>query len=134
MLQKKAMIDIAFDILTSRKTPLAFLKLYEKVAIISELDENQKKAKASQFYTDLSLDKRFTSLKNNRWDLTDRVKFSETYIHIDEHLIDLDDDEDEDNFEEINEEENRDLEDYEEDDDYEDIKRLKQEIEPNIDN
>jgi len=74
----KAKIDVAYDILSSKKRPVQFQKLWEEVV---------KKTGASgdmiaQFYEDLSLDSRFTQLKENKWDLVERRKFEESHIDI----------------------------------------------------
>lgn len=85
----KSMTDIAYDILSSKKRATQFSKLWEEVS---------KKANASndmvaQFYSDLTLDSRFASLKENKWDLVERRKFSES--HVDISKIELGEDESE---------------------------------------
>lgn len=129
MAELKSMIDVAYKILESRKSGLAFSKLYEKVATKLEFDEAKKRAKISQFYTDLSMDKRFTSVKDNKWELTSHLKFEQTYINTDEYNLDDEDDE----LEDFDEEEGFKKEEEEFfDEDYEDIKKLKDEIKPTL--
>lgn len=129
MIKLKSMTDVAYKILEKRKHGLAFSKLYEKVATKLEFDENKKRAKIAQFYTDLSLDKRFSSLKDNKWELTSHLKFEQTYINTDEY--NLDDEEDE--IENIDEEDNFKKEDEEYlEEEFEDIKKLKKEIKPEL--
>ena len=72
------MTDIAYDILSGKKRAIQFSKLWEEVS---------KKAHASndmvaQFYSDLTLDPRFASLKENKWDLVERRKYSESHVDI----------------------------------------------------
>lgn len=83
----KSMTDIAYDILSGKKRAIQFSKLWEEVS---------KKTKASndvvaQFYSDLTLDPRFAQLKENKWDLVERRKYSEA--HVDISKIELGEDE-----------------------------------------
>lgn len=130
MAELKSMTDVAYRILEKRKSGLAFSKLYEKVALKLEFDEAKKRAKISQFYTDLSLDKRFSSLKDNKWELTAHLKFEQTYINTDEYNLDDEEDESDDYSSEENFK--KDDDDYIEED-FEDIKKLKNEIKPELD-
>ncbi len=47
--------------------------------------------KEAQFYSDLTLDPRFAQLKENKWDLKERRKYSES--HVDISRIELGEDE-----------------------------------------
>jgi len=87
MNKKKSMVDVAFDVLTKRKRPLTFSKLWEK--IVEELDLNPSVAerKIGTFYSDLMLDNRFASLKDNKWDLRIRRRYDETHEEIDEDKL-----------------------------------------------
>lgn len=88
----KSMTDVAYDILSSKKRAIQFIKLWEDVSKTCGCNVDQ----VSQFYSDLTLDSRFASLKENKWDLKERRKFAES--HVDISKIELDDDEsDEDN-------------------------------------
>ena len=74
----KSMTDIAYDILSGKKRAIQFQKLWEEVS---------KKTGASNdviadFYSDLTLDSRFAQLKDNKWDLVERRKFSEAHIDV----------------------------------------------------
>ena len=85
------MTDVAYNYLSKRKRAMDFLKLYEEVVKKMEIPENLQKKKRAQFYSELMLDNRFTSLKDNKWDLRARYTFDET--HIDTDAIEIDDDE-----------------------------------------
>ena len=85
------MTDVAYNYLSKRKRAMYFLKLYEEVVKKMEIPENLQKKKRAQFYSELMLDNRFTSLKDNKWDLRARYTFDET--HIDTDAIEIDDDE-----------------------------------------
>lgn len=87
MASAKSMTDIAYDILSRKKRAIQFSKLWEDVSKLYGASND----KVAQFYSDLTLDSRFASLKENKWDLVERRKFDES--HIDISKIELDDDE-----------------------------------------
>lgn len=93
---KKSMIDIAFDLLSKKKKPVSFLKLWEEVAQIEGLTQQQSEDNIAQFYTDMSIDNRFAHMGENKWDLRSRHTYSEVVIDTDALLIDESFDEDED--------------------------------------
>lgn len=110
-------IDIAYDYLKSLKHSATFKELWEVVRTELNFDDSQARRKMSQFYTDLSLDGRFTALANNEWDLKSNHKFDEVFIDT-EKLVDEDsDDEDEDSGGSDEEEEELDLDDELKEDD-----------------
>jgi len=74
----KSMTDIAYDILSSKKRSIAFNKLWEDVLKQYKCANDQ----IGLFYNDLSLDSRFVNLKDGKWDLKERRKFSETFVDI----------------------------------------------------
>lgn len=82
----KSKTDIAYDILSSKKRAIQFQKLWEDVAKKTGASNDM----IAQFYEDLSLDSRFTQLKENKWDLVERRKFAES--HVDISKIELGDD------------------------------------------
>ena len=81
------MTDIAYDILSRKKRAIQFGKLWEDVSKLYGASND----KVAQFYSDLTLDSRFASLKENKWDLVERRKFDES--HVDISKIELDEDE-----------------------------------------
>lgn len=87
-------IDVAYDYLKSQKHSISFKNLWQVVKEELGFDESQAQKKISQFYTDLSLDARFTSLANNEWDLKSNHKFDEVFIDTAD-LVDDDLEEDE---------------------------------------
>lgn len=56
---KKAMIDIAFDLMKTKKKAVTFLKIWEEVCQIAGFTKQQEEDNIAQFYSDLSLDDRF---------------------------------------------------------------------------
>lgn len=83
----KSMADVAYEILSSKKRAIQFSKLWEEVAKKTNVSNDM----IAQFYSDLTLDSRFASLKENKWDLVERRKFDES--HIDISKIELGEDE-----------------------------------------
>lgn len=73
-------IDVAYDYLKDQKHSVSFMDLWNIVKEQMGYTDQQAKNKISQFYTDLSLDGRFTSLENNEWDLKSNHKFDEVFI------------------------------------------------------
>ena len=104
---KKAMIDVAFDQLNSKKKALVFLKLWEEVSQEMGFTKAQEEDNIAQFYSDLSLDDRFVSIGENKWDLRERHTFSEVVVDTDDLMIDENDDEGDD-FDESDEAEKKD--------------------------
>ena len=86
MASAKSMTDIAYDILSKKKRSIQFNKLWEDVSKLYGASND----KVAQFYSDLTLDSRFVSLKENKWDLVERRKFNES--HVDISKIELDED------------------------------------------
>ena len=87
MASAKSMADIAYDILSKKKRSVHFGRLWEEVAKIYGASNDH----IGRFYSDLTLDSRFVSLKGNKWDLAERRKFNES--HIDISKFELGDDE-----------------------------------------
>lgn len=83
----KSMTDVAYEIIASKKRSVQFAKLWEEVSKVC----NKSNDYISQFYSDLTLDSRFVSLKENKWDLKQRRTYEET--HVDISKIELGEDE-----------------------------------------
>lgn len=81
----KSMTDVAFEIMSKKKRAMNFAKLWADVSKAT----GQDKSKVAQFYSDLTLDGRFAALKDNKWDLKTRRKFSES--HVDLKKIEIED-------------------------------------------
>lgn len=89
---QKSMRDIAYDLLSKKKNPVAFDKLWKEVSEILGLSEEEALTKIGTFYTHITLDGRFVLLENNTWDLRSRHKFEEITIDMND-LYDEDDSE-----------------------------------------
>lgn len=87
-----SMVDVAFELMSKKKSEVNFFKLWEEVCQMKKFDEQQQADKESLFYTNITLDGRFITVGENAWDLRSRHKFSD--VHIDMNDIYSDDEED----------------------------------------
>ena len=116
---EKSNLDVAFELVSKKKNPVVFSKLWEEVSQIQGLSEEEAKKRASKFYTALSLDGRFITLGENTWDLRSRYTFDKVHIDMNEVYSDESDEvEDEDRSEDdyFIDEEDEESEDEEDDD------------------
>ena len=116
---EKSNLDVAFELVSRKKNPVVFSKLWEEVSQIQGLSEEEAKKRASKFYTALSLDGRFITLGDNTWDLRSRYTFDKVHIDMNEVYSDeADEVEDEDKTEDdyFIDEEDEESEDEEDDD------------------
>lgn len=117
---EKSNLDVAFELVSRKKNPVVFSKLWEEVSQIQGLSEEEAKKRASKFYTALSLDGRFITLGDNTWDLRSRYTFDKVHIDMNEVYTDeADEVEDEDRSEDdyfidVEDEESEDEEDDDE--------------------
>lgn len=116
---EKSNLDVAFELVSKKKNPVVFSKLWEEVSQIQGLSEEEAKKRASKFYTALSLDGRFITLGDNTWDLRSRYTFDKVHIDMNEvYSNEADEVEDEDRSEDdyFIDEEDEESEDEEDDD------------------
>ena len=90
--RQSSMIDVAFDLMTKKKMPVDFYKLWQEVSEIKGFNQDDKDENDALLYTNITLDGRFITVGENRWDLRSRHKFDE--VHIDMNDIYADDEED----------------------------------------
>ncbi len=95
----KSMLDIAYDIITTKNAPIAFQEMWDEIVKIQGLNEEDARKKISRFYTNLSLDGRFVTLGENMWDLRSHHTFDKVHIDMNDVYRDVetisDDDEEE---------------------------------------
>lgn len=96
----KPMVDIAFELMSKKKKAIVFGKLWEEVSQIRGLTQAQADDRIAQFYTDMSLDDRFVTVEDNKWDLRKRHKFEDIVIDTDAIIVEDDEEEDEKEVEE----------------------------------
>lgn len=68
-IEKMSMIELAKLVLTDAKTEMKFMDLFNKVAELKNFTESQGQNMLAEFYTDLNVDGRFTTLGSNVWAL-----------------------------------------------------------------
>ncbi len=90
-----SMVDIAYQLMTKKKKEVDFAKLYQEVSEIKGYTVEEAEEKISVFYTDITLDGRFITLGENRWDLRSRHKFENVHIDMKDIYADLEEDEEE---------------------------------------
>ena len=90
---EKSNLDVAFELVSKKKNPVAFFKLWEEVSQIQGMSEEEAKQKAGKFYTSLSLDGRFITLGDNTWDLRSRYTFDKVHIDMNEVYSDIEEEE-----------------------------------------
>ena len=98
---KKSNLDVAFELVSKKKNPVEFKKLWEEVSQIQGLSEEEANTKAGRFYTQLSLDGRFITLGENTWDL--RIRYPFDKVHIDMNDVYSDDVDEDENVKEVDE-------------------------------
>jgi len=64
-----SLIELAYDLLVERNEPIPFKELMSELASLQHLSKAEVAKRIAQFYTDLNVDGRFTSLGDNRWGL-----------------------------------------------------------------
>ena len=89
------MIDVAFDLVSKKKKPATFLKIWEEVSQMVGLTPEQEEDNIAQFYTDLSLDDRFVHVGDNKWDLRSRHTYNEVVVDTSAIIIEESEEEDE---------------------------------------
>lgn len=94
--------DITYKILKENKKSMTTASLFREICDLLELSDSDFDSKIGDYYTSLTLDKRFVLLKNNEWDVRDN------------HSVEIIIDDDEDEEIEEQEEENEEVEEQEE--------------------
>ena len=91
---KKSMVDVAYDLMSTKKKAIVFLKLWEEVCQVMAFTKQQEEDNIAQFYSDLSLDDRFVNVGENKWYLRERHTYHEVVVDTEEILIDEEADDD----------------------------------------
>ena len=96
---KSPMAEASVEILEEAKRELSFQELFDKVIVKLGLDEATATKRIAKMYSDLTLDKRFISLPENKWDLRKRHKLDDVLVSTEDIIIE--DEEEFDDEEEI---------------------------------
>lgn len=95
----RSMLDVAYEVLSNRKTEISFLDLWTEIVNTLGFTPAQSEQKIAQFYSAMMLDVRFAQLNDNLWDLRSRRTYNETHVDTSSILVEdeyLSDDEVED--------------------------------------
>ncbi|WP_026695971.1 DNA-directed RNA polymerase subunit delta [Peribacillus kribbensis] len=68
-IQEMSLIELAYDYLAGQKQAIPFSEIIDEIKRLQDLSDEDLKSRLAQFYTDLNIDGRFTSLGENRWGL-----------------------------------------------------------------
>lgn len=116
--------DITYKILKENGKSMTTPVLFKEICDLLEYGESEFDSKIGDYYTSLTMDKRFVLLKNNEWDIRDNHSVE---IIIDDEEEIVEENEEEDEIEELEESEeeddllNDDVLDDDIDDDMEDL-------------
>lgn len=83
----RSMLDVAYDVLSSRKNEISFLDLWQEIVQSLGFTPSQSEQKIAQFYSAMMLDVRFAQLNDNLWDLRSRRTYNETHIDTSNILV-----------------------------------------------
>lgn len=92
----KSNLDVAFDLIVNTRKEVSFKEIWEEVIRVQGYDEETAKRLMGQFYTNLSLDGRFVTLGDNKWDLRSRHTFDKVHIDMNDVYSDVETTSDED--------------------------------------
>jgi DNA-directed RNA polymerase delta subunit len=92
MLQR-AMVEVAYELLSKKQGPQKFNKFFEEVSDLLSMSEEEKEQSISRFYTKLTLDERFVLLEDNTWDLRERQSFDKVHIDMNDVYSEIDEEE-----------------------------------------
>ena len=112
------MAEASLAILEEAGKELTFQELFQQVVKKLELDESTATKRIAKMYSDLTLDKRFISLADNKWDLRKRHRLEDVLIDTSD-IIELDEDEIDDYAEDSDEDEEEEVEEH---DDFDPLK------------
>ena len=122
---RRSFVDTAYDIVVKNGSELPFATLWNNVCEELGLTQEDRVARVSYFYTQLTLDGRFVTLGENVWDLRIRHTFDKVHIDMNEvysedeeelEFIPEDDDDIKDDVDRLTSEDEDDYEEDEEED------------------
>lgn len=115
--------DIAYEILKKEKQSKSTVSLFQEVAKLLELSEDEYTSKIGDFYTYLTTDKRFFALQNGEWDLKERHSTKIVIDEDDDFDIEVDESEEKDEDEKLDDTsiDYDETNDYDNDDELEDL-------------
>lgn len=110
--------DITYILIKENKKSMNTAQLFKQICELLELTEEDFSEKIGDYYTSLTIDKRFHMLENSEWDLTENHKVK----------LELDDEDSESEEESEESEENEDNDEIEEQEDIDSMDSLDDEL------
>ncbi len=71
MINKKPMMEIAFEVVSSRKKPQEFKKIFKEIAETMKMNDQEQERQISHFYTQLCVDGRFVTFDKVHIDMNE---------------------------------------------------------------
>lgn len=68
-LKEMSLVEIAYEVFSDQKKPIAFQELTDKVSSLLGVGKEELEDRIAQFYTDLNIDGRFLALSDQTWGL-----------------------------------------------------------------
>lgn len=93
MMERKSMVQAAYELMRKKKKPIAFAKLWSETSQVLGLTSEEADELIADFYTELTLDGRIVTLGENMWDLRERNTYDK--VHIDMNDVYGEDEEEE---------------------------------------
>jgi DNA-directed RNA polymerase, delta subunit len=103
-MSQMSMVDVAFELMKKKRKEVEFAKLFTEVSEIKGFTPEEADERESLFYTNITMDGRFITLGENRWDLRERHKFENVHIDMNDIYADYQDDEENSSEEDLDEE------------------------------
>ncbi len=92
----KPILDIAYEILSESRTKVPFLELWTKLCTqVPDLNKDDVE-RTSEFYTQITFDKRFINIGDNKWDLRERHPYDKVHISMSDIYTEIEEDEEDD--------------------------------------
>ena len=92
--------DLTYKLLKETKITMNTANLFQEICNLLEYSESEFADKIGDYYTSLTLDKRFVLLETNEWDIRDNHSIDLSMDEIDEEEVDEEIEEDEEELEE----------------------------------
>jgi len=92
--------DLTYKLLKETKKTMNTAVLFQEICNLLEYSESEFADKIGDYYTSLTLDKRFVLLETNEWDIRDNHSIDLSMDEIDEEEVDEEIEEDEEEIEE----------------------------------
>lgn len=105
-LETMSYTDLTYMLLKENKKPMNTAELFKKICELLELTEEDYSEQIGDFYTSLTIDKRFHMLESAEWDLMEKHKVELQIDDEDEEIESEEESEEDDEIEEEKQEEN----------------------------